>query len=90
MRVGLPVDRSLRLIDPDGTLHRTRVLDMIAALAEEVHRTGPINEHADTTERFGYAVNDISTCRYPLCVEALALMRDIREIAKQFPIQPAD
>lgn len=90
MRTGLVIDSTLRAIDDDGTIHRKRVLDLIVALADEVHRTGLVRDHADQTAKFGYDVNDIGTCGYPLCIDALNAIKDITNIAAEFPTASRD
>jgi hypothetical protein len=88
MRTGLVIDAPLRETGAEGTARRERVIDLILSLAVELHSTGLDINHADPTDRFGWNVNGIETCRYGLCVEALATIEDIKSVAANFPINP--
>lgn len=45
---------------------------LIRELAEEIHQTGSIRDHADPNDKTGWNVHGIETCEYALCVAALA------------------
>lgn len=86
MRTGLAVDATLRATDSDTVARRERVIDLIRELAEELHHAGLIRDHADPSDSSDWVVRDISTCRYDLCVDALAAIKDITAIATAFPL----
>lgn len=86
MRVGLVIDRALRMIDGPGNERRDRVVGLIRELAVEYHNTGLIRDHADPNIQIGWIIGAIKTCEDPLCVEALATIRDITEIGVRFPL----
>lgn len=49
---------------------------LIRELAETVHQTGGARDHHDPIDVTGWNVHGIETCQDPLCVEALAILRD--------------
>ena len=49
--------------------------ELIRELAETVHQTGLIRDHADPNDKTGWNVHGIETCEDSLCVDALAFIR---------------
>ena len=86
MRTGPVIDGSLRSITSAGTERRNRITGLILELATEYHQTGSIRNHSDPSDATGWNVKNIETCADPLCVEAVAAVRDIEDIARHFPI----
>lgn len=64
-------DRCRRLF---ATLDATRSL--LREAIETVHQTGSIRDHSDPNDTTGWNVHGIETCADPLCVDALAALRD--------------
>ena len=87
MRTGLVIDRSLRGADIISIDRRNRVTGLILELAQTVHATGLIRDHADPTDHSGWNVKNIETCGDPLCVDALAAIRDIENVSREFPTE---
>lgn len=87
MRVGLVIDRALRMIDGPGNERRDRVVGLIRELAVEYHNTGSMRDHADPNITTTWIVGGIETCEDPLCVEALMTIKDIRNIGVLFPLR---
>jgi hypothetical protein len=61
----------------DDPALRERIIDLIRELAEELHQTASIRDHADPNDRTGWHVHAIETCEYDLCVDSLAALRDL-------------
>jgi hypothetical protein len=62
---------------------RREALDEAAALRGclreailQLHQTGLIRDHHDPADKTGWNVHGIETCADPLCVEALALLKE--------------
>jgi len=68
--LGLIVDASERR-DAD-TENAGALRDLIRELAETVHQTGSLRDHADPNDKTGWNVHAIETCDDGLCRDALA------------------
>jgi hypothetical protein len=78
-----PESQATALDDP---ALRDRIIEVIRELAEELHHTASIRDHADPNDRTGWHVHAIDTCEYDLCRDALAALSDLGASAPASPL----